>query len=595
LRGKLNAAHKDFKRMNDKILALEQQALAGTEAAQHRNDILLSNLERVSYQFEVNTRDSMNADKRVRQLEFEMQELVDQFNRTGKDRDFLEKQTIMLSEQLETQTRLNEELTTQNSLLTMQNTQMDEELKELTKMKDDLKYDFEKKIKGLTLDLDKTTKERDELDRTGKKLSAENEKMKNALKELSKAKDKLETNSRAAEQKFKKELHKKDEHVKKLYEELAIERKNIDVLEQGRESLMFQVTQLKNNLDEEQNKLGAKVIECENLEKRIAEIEQLSEEKVMKLQQIKANLTKDKSQLTNAIREVRHLLSESQRGYAELESKFHKYTMESTKKIEEQAVTIAQLEESYKQSSDAHAKLKTRFKELQSSFAHLKSEHHSLQKTHDKTSMKLKSVEQALEEANGVRHLLLHENTCLKAELTDTKERLQSVVEKLEETESSKFLIVTDLQEKLSDREHDVRTLTKHIFELSDYKKRILLKCRQLILQNEQLQDGLNTANKNLFAETMSKASLELTVNELRQTLTTEVKTRMEYERLYSRLHRKVSDRDHEKLRMLQSRERKMRLLDSLLKQEYHRVSDVVYILEHVDLPEVSKFNSAMK
>jgi chromosome segregation ATPase len=226
--------------------------------------------------------------------------------------------------------------------------------------------DLEEKISGLTTNNSALSSKKSELEIIVKANRIEMEKQNSNLKVIVSQKNTLYNEMQAAAFKSERELIARNYKINELTESKIADHKQIKKFQEIKEQLMFQITDIKNNLDKE-------VGTCKNLAFEIVQLKQEAEDKASlvedqleKLNTARNNLTKDKAQiiekLNNLRTDIKNLeneLLETQTQYAE-----HREKSANTTNILENSISVLEgellkINDEHKELNRVHTMLET--------------------------------------------------------------------------------------------------------------------------------------------------------------------------------------------------------------------------------------------
>ncbi|KAJ3118738.1 hypothetical protein HDU96_009327 [Phlyctochytrium bullatum] len=596
LKAKLHESFKEFLVMSDTISRLKKEAEHGSDSIISRNEILQKNLDKLSRDFERSTQDLAAAQVRIKELEFELEEIVIQFNITGEAKRMAEDLNIRLTSEVDVLTKDNTSLKTSLDSKTAQASQLEKELHELSRLLEQTRYDLENKAGELSRELDITLTAKKELEISLKAAKSEIDKLSSALKSVTRSKDQLESAFRTTVQKHDREINVREEKIMELQNHRSDDARTIKRLQEQKEQLMFQVTDLQNNLDRELANVNILSFELAQVKRNTEERITSLEEQVEKLNAAKVNLANDKRLLTDKVRMVRTDL----------------------KKKEEEFDELSKLFDAYKENSSlTEAGLREELAKLQSAHTTLTVDHRSLEQkqtvlieTNVELSMKQEALTKKLAEMNDVEKKLLAqvkeleesnatltESTAVAvSERNEMKIHLDSVLTKIEDLKQTMAQQQTEAANTIKEKSEQIVVLTSAVYKLQEEEKRLNDYCKSLKERLEALEAELAEVKAALEAETYNREQFEMHCYELRTSLTAERRLRLEFERMQSRVDKHAAERVLDKLEAMKVRDRRMNGLAKSLKAEHTRLKDISTILPKdsdllvIEGPELSSF-----
>ncbi|KAJ3082870.1 hypothetical protein HK102_001424 [Quaeritorhiza haematococci] len=578
-KSKLHLSYKEYLAMNERVKVLQIEAERGSEHVQSQNEVLQRNLDRLSRDFEGTARDLAGSQVKIKELEFELEEMVAQFNTTGEVKKALEADNVKLVAELDRTVGELKETKKAEELLRSQNHQLEEELKEMQQIQSSTQYEMEIKISNLTSDLDRTLTAKRELEVQVKQYKLENDKLSSALKALTRSKDQLESASRVATQKHEKELKKRDEKIKELQKLRDDDAKTIKSYQETKEQLLYQVTDLQNSLDREVSNVNVLTFELAQLRRQSDEKIAHLDEEIQRLNAAKVNLGNDKRQLTDKVRAVRADLAKREEEYANLTAAFNKYKEEAQMSDSVLRQTLQQLRVQHSALNNDYNSLTDKYNMVVESNVKLKMLSDGLQKRlgeMEKQEVRSREEIKQLTEAN---EKLEAENRRLVNNCTDMKIHLDSVLDKVNELTERMGHQAREADNVVKERDSTIRKLNHELYQEQEEVKRLKRVCDKRKAAIEMLEEQLRATQRSLDDEIARVEMLETSLDDTRLELNSQRKLRLELERMHSRLDRRAEARELERMKALQLRNR---LLDQVVKglqAEQGRLTDIAKML----------------
>ncbi|KAI8620164.1 hypothetical protein BC830DRAFT_608733 [Chytriomyces sp. MP71] len=367
-------------------------------------------------------------------------------------------------------------------------------------------------------------------------------------------------------------------------------------IQELKEQLMFQVTDLQNNLDRELSNVNILSFELSQIKRTSEERIFNLEEQVEKLTSFKVNLANDKRTLTEKLRVIR----------AELQAKeeqYEKTTAEFSEFKDKTAATETGLRKDLKGLHAAHENLKSEHKTLNQKQAVLMDANFELISDKDKL---IKDVA-SLQKENASRHeeigKLTHQNELLTKDLeasgsdrNEMKIHLDSVLGKLAETTSILHQERHESSNTIKEKTEQIIKMSADLYKVTEDRTRLDSLC--LVLQNQvaNLESELVDTKAALAAETLNKEQFEVHLYELRKNLMSERTLRMDFERIQSRIDKRIASKELEKLAAMRARDRKLMEVSKLLHSEFTRLQTVGALLpgdedlDTIEAPDLPDF-----
>ncbi|KAJ3103497.1 hypothetical protein HDU97_010080 [Phlyctochytrium planicorne] len=596
LKTKLHDSFREFLVMSETIGRLKKEAEHGSDSIISRNEILQRNLDKLSRDFEKTSQDLSLSQTRIKELEFELEEIVIQFNITGEAKRLAEDLNVKLTSELDAMTRDSHSLKlTLDSKVTMCE-HMEKELREVTRLQENTKYELENKASDLGRELEITISAKRDLESSLKGAKNEIEKLSSALKSVTRSKDQLENAFRASVQKHDKEVNSREEKIIELQNHRVDDSKNIRRLQEQKEQLMFQVTDLQNNLDRELANVNILTFELAQLKRTSEERTTSLEEQVEKLNGAKVNLANDKRQLTDKIRLVRADLKKKEEEYDELYKQHVAHKESSTATEETLRNQLSELQSAHNALTSEHKSLEQKQTLLIESNVELSMKQEFLQKKLaglEDDNSKLRSELAAVKAANEE---LTKSQAAAITDRNEMKIHLDSVLTKIEELKQTISQEQAESATTIKEKTEQIVNLTASLYKIQEQEKTLTDLCKSLKLTVERLERKLADTEAALEAETYNREQFEMHCYDLRTNLNAERRLRLEFERMQSRIDKHAAERVLEKIDAMKARDRRLNDLSKSLKAEQHRLKEISTILPKeqdlvvIEAPELSTF-----
>jgi chromosome segregation ATPase len=597
IKEKLHLSYKEFLNMNEKIVRLQKEAEHGSDPIISRNEVLQRNLDKLSRDFEQTAKELNSFQTKTRELEFELEEMVSQFNMTGEAKRIAEELNVKLTSELDILTKNHKELRKIHEATTLHEQQLERDLMDLKILQVNTKRDLEEKAALLTEELEIVKGLKLELEVNLKATKIEVEKLSSNLKSMTRSKEQLEVAFRNAVQKHEKEVATKDDRIEELMNHKTEDDKTIKRLQESKEQLMFQVTDLQNALDRESANVNMMTFEIAQLKRTGEEKVAMLEEQLEKLNAAKVNLANDKRQLTDKIRLVRSDLKKKEEEYDALSIAFDKFK-------EEANATDSSLRAELHSLHAAHTTLTGEHKSLERRQA-------MVMESNVELTINLESFKKKLsakEEQNVQTEALLTAERSANAQLTSDLEKavseksdiqiyLDSILGKLEETNQILSQERDEFSATLKEKTDIITKTSADLYNVQEEEKRLTILSQSLKRNVNDLEKELGQTKIALEAETHNKEQFEMHLYDLRRNLNSERKSRLEFERVHSKLNRMSEAREMERLAAQRLRDRKLEELSKNLQLEYSRLKAVSGLLPTdngapiLETPEIPSFS----
>ncbi|KAJ3208886.1 hypothetical protein HDU82_001794 [Entophlyctis luteolus] len=594
---KLQQAYEEYLATNEIIAKLREEAEHGSDVIISRNEVLQRNIDKISRDFEVTAKDLSAANLKIKDLQFELDEMVQQFNITGQGQKAAEELNVRLGNELEQLKVTYNELKHLQTETAMHVVELEKHIKDLEQLLEVTRTELENQAADLRNDLHIVTEMKKDLEGHLKSSRQEVEKLSMGLKSLSRSKDQIETAFRVAVQKHEKELQFRDDQIKDLQKMREQDDVSMKKLQEQKEQLMFQVTDLQNNLDRELSNVNVLSFELSQLKRISEEKIFVLEEQVEKLNNAKVNLATDKRTLADKLKTVRSDLQEREEKLAKITQDFADFRVAAAAKESNLATSLNELDKE-------HVNLKSDFKTLKQTQEVLVESNLELVVTQENLKKQLKVAE-------GINVVNLAEITTLKlnnkelaeqleisvADKGELKIHLDSVLQKLSET-------VAVLNREREESSNTIKEKTEHVIKLSSdlyrvSEDRTRLDTLSLLLQSQvrNLESELSDTKAKLAAEIFNKEQFEVHLYEVRMKLLSERSLRMDFERMNSRIDRMLASKELEKLAAMKARDRKLLEVSKHLAEEHARLQGIGALLptseflQTTDAPEIPDFH----
>ncbi|KAI9106287.1 hypothetical protein DFS34DRAFT_690680 [Phlyctochytrium arcticum] len=595
-KAKLHESFKEFLQMDELIAKLRKEAERGSDVTQARNQILQKNLDKLARDHEETSKDLVMAQNRMKELEFELEELVLQFNSTGEKKKSAEESVVRLTAELDKTSGELKRTTHAYDISTMQNRQLEGELREMNRIHTDTKYDLEVKLSTLTKEFEGVTEQKKESEATVKQLKIDNEKLNNALKSVTRSKDQLESAFRVSTQKHGKEIEMRDSRITELTQCRAEDAKDLKKLQEQKEQLMFQVTDLQNALDRETANVNMANFEMSQVKRQSEEKTSLLEEQIEKLNLAKNNLANDKRSVTEKYKFTRGELQTRDQELADERSAFATHRAAAATVEEGLRAELSVLNEAHDKLVAQHSELVTAHAVATSSNVDLYTEREVAHRRQSELQAQVATTSAELTSVRETNAQLANDLASVTASRTDIKTHLDSVLIKVAELTANMSGIEREHAAVVKEKDAQITKLAKESYNANEEVARLDKLSKKLQRLVDKLDQSLQEAQKALASETSTREHLELTLHDIRQSLNSERKVRLEFERMHSRLDRRDAERDLERLSLLRTRDRLLADVTKGLHAEYGRLKTISTMLPRdedlvvIEGPEIKDF-----
>ncbi|KAJ3189988.1 hypothetical protein HDU85_000279 [Gaertneriomyces sp. JEL0708] len=596
MQDKLHESFKEFLQMNETMTKLRLEAKQGTDATHDRNEVLQKNLDKVAREYEATAKELTLSHNRTRELELELQELVSQFNATGEAKRSSEEQNIRLAAELDKAVNETRGLQHAYEISNMQNLQLEQELRDMGRIYEDSKYELTNRVTDLETRLSAIIEERDKLTENVTQYKAENDQLTRALQEMTKARDLIETNVRTSTQKFEKEAKQREIRIDELSTLRAEDAKAIAALQQHKDQLVFQVTDLQIALDRETANVNMLNFEMVQVRRQADEKNVLLAEQIEKLNQAKNTLAADKRQVTEKFKATRAELMQREQELEDVTREFSMY------KAQAESIDVS-LRQSLDEARKEQENLLVLNKELQQRHASTVSANHEMierQQELEERQQKIEAME-AQTRAENIEMRLKNESMHTQLEEVfmekhDIKTHLESVLVKVDEltavidnTEEEHVRVIEEKDSQIAKLSKESYTANEEVTRLDSLSKRL----QKLV---DKLDADLAATKKALATESANRESVEAALHDVRQSLQSERKVRLEFERMHAKLDRRDVEREMEAISAMRLRNRLLTEMSTTLNDEFERLNELATLLPResdlkvIEAPEIKDF-----
>jgi chromosome segregation ATPase len=579
MKGRLQDSFKEFIAMDETMIQLRIEAVKGSEAVEMRNTMLQKNLTKLTGDFEVTSRELRSVSNKIRELEYELEQMVNELNVKG---EALRKSNILasgLKDNFDNCTQELKELRQAHDYLTMAKSKVEAEAGAEATRNEQQKSDLRKSLKKTSGELETSSRLCTDQAYQIKVRESEIEGLKKNLSSLTRERDGLSDTLSKTRAKSEKEIAKLNETIVDLNALIAKHEAQIKLISEKREQLMFEVTDLQNALDDETTKGTNLFDEMNSLKKTTDEKIALLTDQVEKLSSSKQVLANDKKELTEKVKALRQQLKD--RG-EELE----RTNKEWDEKYEAQSEILTNTENSLSSLRTEHKNLNEKFNLLSEKYSGsvkdnivLKIDKENAAKKQQETDLELLGVRNSVAE-------LLERKANLIAELGTSKKNQEQLLAKYSyenelafAREEASSIFKANAESCIKDRDAEIQRLLGELVFLRQDRK--TLKSTQSNLENKLSDTEFRLAEtiKSLMKETETKETIEQKLNELRLQWQHEKRIRAELERTHFRLKYIGGNRETNHLTESKTRDRKLLDVSVGLEKEAKRLAQLVELL----------------
>ncbi|KAJ3114862.1 hypothetical protein HK100_001535 [Physocladia obscura] len=594
---KLADAYTEYLSTNELITRLRKEAEHGSDAIISRNEVLQRNIDKISKDFEITAKDLAAATLKIRDLQFELDEMVLQFNITGQAQKTAEDLNVRLGSELDQLKTTYNELRHLQSETAMRVVGLEKHIRDLEQLLEVTRTELENQASDLRTDLMAVTELKRELEELLKSSRQEVEKLSMALKSLTRTKDQTETAFRIAVQKHEKDIASREEEIKELKKLRVEDADAFKKLQEQKEQLMFQVTDLQNNLDRELSNVNVLSFEVNTLKRTSEEKIFNLEEQVEKLTNAKINLANDKRTLAEKLRVTRIDLQDKEQQLDKISTEFEGFKAGA-------AETVVGLRGELKDIHAKHETLSDNHKSLNQKQVILIDSNLELTVVQESLKKQVKILEGKTEDAHSQIKVLQDKNQAIYNELeisqndkNEMKIHLDSVLQKLLETTSILNQERGESSNTIKEKTEQIIKMSKDLYRTTEDRTRLDTLCVILQEQVRCLEENLQDTQVKLAAEVFNKEQFEVHLYDLRRKLMAERSLRSDFEHMHGKIDRMLASKQLERLAAMKMRDRKLMEVSKQLALEHVRLQGISAMLpsdenlQTIESPEIPDFN----
>jgi chromosome segregation ATPase len=418
---------------------------------------------------------------------------------------------------------------------------------------------------------------------TLKKLKGDLEKCNALLKTTTRSKENLESVQKVEKARFEKELKTKEDRIVEMQTIRESDARMVKKLQEQKEQLMFQVTDLQNSLDREASTVNAVNFELIQLRKSTEENTFQLEDQVEKLHTARVNLTNDKRQILDKLKTTRADLVKSDEKHEAL-SVVHDESKTSAGNLERVLKTqLTHLLQEHKKLQGDFATSTQRCKVLKDQNAKVKAQNETYLKKYTETETKYSE----LTDTHTVVTLECARLKELGGKLTqdglDTKIHLNSVLTKIGELNSTIVRQEGEYNALSVQSNNEITLLNKAVYTSTEEAKRLHNLKAKLDVIITKLDTELESTSVKLQAERSRAEKLLQSLDDLRHSLVSEKRNRIGLERVQRKIDRNKFENGVNVGFQRRERDRILEAIEMGMRGESLRLNNVAEILP---LPE---------
>lgn len=576
---RLQESFKELIEMNSVVATLRKEAERGNDSVEARNIMLQKNLAKLSTDFETSTRELRAANSRMRELEYELEQMVGDLNVKGETLKKATASNIQLKTLLETAENELKDLTKTHEQLILQKAKVEADGRSEKLRSEQIIVDLKRNVSKLSTNLENTTHAKTDVETHLKVANAENNSLIESLKVQTEAKNELEVSLNRLKTSSKAEILSRDNKITNLTNENAKTIVLLKAAQEKKEQLTFKVTDLENNLDIEITNARVAKEELQKLKREYELKTNTLLEQVEKLTSLKNSLTLDKKDLNDKMKNLRIGLREKEDALAEVE------TALSNEK--EAMLTLkAKFEEELSVLAKEHHQLKSEHEILNKRYELEVDENQKLSANKTSLESELAALQIDLLEARNKFQALTKDQDDLNKELQEWKALHSELMKKHELlTGTNRELAIEYANYKryaedlIQDRNIEVQEMA---IKLDSVNAKIIAaddRVHNLQVELESTNQELETTQVKLNKQLTTTELLELHLDQTRKDYMYEKKMRRDIERVQMTLRYGDSTRAFDQLADWKARDRTLNQVCIGLKNESTRLVDLVELL----------------
>ncbi|KAJ3384906.1 hypothetical protein HDU92_003335 [Lobulomyces angularis] len=579
LKQKLHTSYKEYLEITETVKRLEVEAESGSDVVRNKNEILQRNLDKLSKDFEICSKDLTAYQLKIKELEFELEEISIQFTQCGDAKKILEVEKSKLLAELNSTIQSLKTLNENHDIAMSKISMLELKIIDITVEAETTNNELQTTISTLSKDLSTIEVEKKDVELKLKVSKSECEKLTNILRSTTKVKDQQEAAFRVERVKLDREILIRDDRINEFISLKDADAKHIKKLQEAKEQLLFQVNDLQNSLDREASTVNSLNFELIQLRKTSEEQITTLEDSLEKLNVTRVNLTNDKRQLMDKVKSVRSDLAKKEEQFNSLSENYDKNKVESGEKE-------LKLKQMLIKSQTEHKKLQGEFKTLEDKAQMLLEQNVKFKFQSENLQKRLKIIEDESILVNQKLELVTKESDEYKinlqltiSERDDFKQHLDSVLTKISEVNETMNRNEMENQAIIKQKDSTLKSLNSELQLAREQAKRFGGTKDKLAAIIQMLTDELDITKQTLKQESACREKLEVSLDDLRKEFSNEKKNRFDLERVQIKIARRDMEREAEMARAIIERDRLLRIVEVGLKDEHTRLFEISSIL----------------
>ncbi|KAJ3326043.1 hypothetical protein HDV06_002428 [Boothiomyces sp. JEL0866] len=579
MKGKLQESFKEFIAMDETMVQLRKEAQKGTDAVEARNIMLQKNLARLTADFEVSAKDLRLSNNKCRELEYELEQMTTELNIKGDSLKVATATNVTLKANLETTTVELRELKKEHERIILAKAKVEADFRADTAKNETIKAELRKSLAKVSSDLDDVNNQKADLEIYLKANKQEIEKLSKDILSLTEMRNALQLSLERAQAQAKAEIQTRDNQIQELNKKITKDAQTLKQVQEKKEQLMFEVTDLQNNLEMEVTNAKRYLEELTQVRRTAEERNNLLTEQVEKLNAAKSNLANDKKQLTEKIKTFRQDLRQKEEELDDVNKRFEDYQNEAMSEHDKLDRKLKSLQEDHKLLNKTHDSLKEMYTDTVKDNMGLKKDKEALLKRQNELNAEIQSAKQLIGSLTNEKDNLLNELLKWKADYNELENNFKKSVEQYDAVTEVFEKYRQTSEETIVNKDKEIQQLTEKYLDAETQIH--ALSTKNTVLENtlSDTQNRLAETINNLLAETSTREILEDQLNTNRLQFHNEKRMRSELERLHSHLKYGDTTRAMSSFSEWRTRDRKLADLASGLTNESKRLNELVNLL----------------
>lgn len=584
LQATIKSQLEEISHLNDNITQTRRDAhkTVTAEVTTSKSSILQKNLDKITHEYKIASKDLTESKKKIDGLEFELNEMVTQFNELGDAKVREEELNAKLTESLKDTSYKLAKADEMNSKLLGQKKVLESDLRVSRDAYTQLKTSTDLRITSLTANLEQEIAAHRKFELKSKELEAENAEFRAELTKVTTERDTLDADYKAAQIRFARELADREAQIREGQAALRDEKIKTKAAMEAKEQMLIQLKDTQTALEKEQATTAMLDFETKRLRKAAEEKRITYQEQIDKLTIQVDALMIDKKVLQDRIKEMLHQYEDLENVLAEarnerLQSEQRsRATIETLKdQLENEKMKNQLVEKVHRELVEKNEALKKEFKSLKSENDEYREVCKGLMETRAQNTNTIQSL-------NEAKASLEKNVSDLTNELETTKTNFNALRRQAEEYVERIGMIQKERETTVAQRDKTITELNSNIDKMKfdgEENDRLL---RKLLRRNQVAEDLLRDARESELLIKAEKASLENVLDELQQMYKMERQHRLQAESVTTKLDGKQALSILDKLELMKQRDMKMNSLATMLVQEFQRTKDMDALAKEV-------------